>query len=249
MKSLRDQLARLQPGAVASPTPSGGADAGGFTLREPGDGDAVNNSAAAGGETASADAAQGDGLAIVSEDDPFADARAQATQRLGSITAPPEAADPQFEQERAGPVALQPAPAPADETELAALPNPDEAFRSGRNALYDGDFGGAQERFLDFVAEFPDDPRIGEAQYWLGETYFVQGDYADSADAYVASLRADPRGDKAGDSFVRLAASLAELGETEQACDTLDQFSREFPNANTEARRKARREALRIGCG
>jgi len=242
-RQLRDELARLR---APSPQSFGaqnaeGVDAGGFALREPGAPAVIS-----GGEADGLVEAGEDGLAIVSEDDPFAEVRAQSVRPLGA--APPPGAEPQFDDAPSGPVALQPAPAPAQTDMLAAPPNPDRAFQLGRNALYDGDFAGAQERFLVFVAEFPDDPRFGEAQYWLGETYFVRGDYADAADAYVESLRAAPRGEKASDSFVRLAASLAELGETGQACQTLEQFNNEYPNANPEARRKARREALRIGC-
>ncbi len=236
------QLQRqLESRAYSAPQPAGanGVDAGGFSLREPG----------AGGAAASALDEEGlreDGLAVVDEDDPFADARARATRRLGEVSEIPESLPP--ETDIAGPAELAPAPAPVDTAELTAPPNPDRAFQSGRNALYDGDFAGAQERFLSFVETYPSDNRIGEAHYWLGETYFVSGDYGAAAESYVASLGADPRGEKAGDSFVRLAASLAELGETGEACGTLDQFEREFPNADPEARRKARREALRIGC-
>ena len=124
------------------------------------------------------------------------------------------------------------------------------AMRDGVQSLVlrAGDFFGAQEGFEAFVADYPDHERADEAQFWLGETYFINSDFAEAADAYIASLRADGRGPKAPDALVRLASSLSNLGRDNDACQTLGRFSSQFPNANADARARANREAMRIGC-
>lgn len=165
-------------------------------------------------------AVSGEDVAIVNPDDPFAAERAAATNVLGApaMTLPEPVADP------------------------AAV------FQQARGRMLDGDFAGAQSGFETYLADHPDHGQVGEAQYWLGETFFVQGSFDDSASAYIASLRAQPNGPKAPDALVRLAASLHGLGRTQDACDTLARFGRQFPNAPAESRERAARESVRANC-
>ena len=160
------------------------------------------------------------GLAVVNPDDPFAEERAAATGVLGSA----------------------PGAAPLPAVDPAVI------YDDARARLLDGDFDGAQAGFEAFVTDHGDDPRAGEAWYWLGETFFVRNDFTQSADAYIAALRADPEGVRAPDALVRLAASLHGLGRTEDACSTLARFGRQFPNASAASRDRASRESVRAGC-
>jgi len=121
-------------------------------------------------------------------------------------------------------------------------------YDGARTRLLDGDFAGAQSNFETFVANHGDDPRIGEAQYWLGETHFVRNNFAEAADAYIGSLRSQPEGEKAPDALIRLAASLHGLGRTDEACGTLARFGRQFPDASQASRDRAARESVRANC-
>lgn len=184
----------------------------------------------------------GEDLAIVDPDNPFADTYRSETRALGSPGSAQDSGDFSDDEDRAlnGGAASGGRAAPSMDSE--------ELFREGRRLLLDGDFGGAQDAFADFTDFHPDDALAGQAWYWLGETHFVQGDFADASDAYLASLRAERRGERAPDALVRLGASLAALGSTQDACDVLSTFNSEFPNADAEARRRAEREATRAGC-
>ncbi len=126
-----------------------------------------------------------------------------------------------------------------DVTELGA---------SGKTKLAEGDFIGAQTAFKQYLEYNPDASDKGEINYWLGESYFVRGGYADAADAYITSMREDAKGVKAPDAMVRLAASLRELGNKAEACQTLATFPAQFPNASSTTKEKARVEAARTGC-
>jgi len=123
-----------------------------------------------------------------------------------------------------------------------------ELVAAGQQKLREGNFTGAQSDFETYLAISPDAVDAGEVSYWLGETYFIKGGYADAADAYINSMRKDPNGVKAPDALVRLAASLHALGETSKACEALQNFPLQFPNASAEAREKARVETVRTGC-
>lgn len=215
-----------------------------------------------GGVSASADTRSGDGPALlepdeIDADDPFSQARADSVQPLqappgaraqrpasgsaGSATTGSSSAGP-----AGGPSQLGGGEASLDGSNQ--VQDPDALYQRGRTRLLEGDFAGAREAFEAFTVDHPGHARADEAWYWLGETHFVNGDLDAAADAYIASLRADRRGEQAPDALVRLGASLAGLGETGRACQVLGTFGSEFPNAGAEARRKASRESARIGC-
>lgn len=183
----------------------------------------IDNEAAAWMQEGLDDTGTGDssaGVAVVNPDDPYASERAAATGVLGG--APGATAMP--------------------------VSDPNAVYDDARARLLDGDFDGAQAGFESFVNSHGDDPRAGEAWYWLGETFFVRNNFAESADAYIASLRAQPTGERAPDALVRLAASLHGLDRTREACDTLARFGTQFPSASAASRDRASRESVRAGC-
>ncbi len=118
----------------------------------------------------------------------------------------------------------------------------------GRSKLTEGDFLGAQTAFKQYLDYNPEAADAGEISFWLGESYYVRAGYADAADAYIASMRKDPEGVKAPEAMVRLAATLRELGNQAEACQTLATFPSQFPNASDTAKEKAQIEAARTGC-
>lgn len=130
----------------------------------------------------------------------------------------------------------------------SGAPNLDDLPRDGLRKLNEGNFSGAQSDFQTYLAVAPDAPNAGEISYWLGETHFVKGGYADAADAYITSMKKDPQGIKAPDALIRLSASLRELGNKSEACQALDSFTSQFPSAGPELRQKMRDERVRTGC-
>lgn len=118
----------------------------------------------------------------------------------------------------------------------------------GKTRLAEGDFAGAQTAFKQYLDINPEAPNSGEVNYWLGESYFVRGGYADAAAAYIASMRTDPQGALAPKAMVGLAATMRELGKKTEACNTLDSLTSQYPSASTDVREKARLESARTGC-
>jgi tol-pal system protein YbgF len=126
--------------------------------------------------------------------------------------------------------------------DMASLPN------AGRTKLAEGDFLGAQSSFKQYLDANPTADDAGEVNFWLGESYFVRGQYADSAAAYIEAMRKDSRGPKAPEAMVKLAASLRELGNMAEACQTLSSFPKQYPGADASVQEKARVERSRTGC-
>jgi len=126
--------------------------------------------------------------------------------------------------------------------DLSQLPD------NGRQMLAEGDYLGAQTAFKQYLQFNPDAADAGEINFWLGETYYVRGGYADAADAYITSMRKDGSGIKAPNAMVRLASSLRELGNLAEACQTFATFPVQFPNAPDAVKEQARVEQTRTGC-
>ena len=83
-----------------------------------------------------------------------------------------------------------------------------ELSKVGQTKLAEGDFSGAQTAFKQYLEFNPDAADAGEVNFWLGESYFVRGGYADAADAYITSMRKDP---KRGESARRHGASGGDI--------------------------------------
>lgn len=134
----------------------------------------------------------------------------------------------------------------------AATPQPTndiaELGQAGKQLLAEGDFLGAQSAFKQYLQFNPDASDVGEMNYYLGESFYVRGGYADAADAYITSMKRDPRGAKAPDAMVRLAGALRELGKTADSCATLASLPSQYPNASPTVTSKAKLEAARAGC-
>jgi len=123
-----------------------------------------------------------------------------------------------------------------------------ELGQTGKRLLAEGDFSGAQISLKQYIEFNPDAADVGEMNFYLGESYYVRGGYADAADAYIASMKRDPRGVKAPDAMVRLAGALVQLGKPQDACATLASLPSQYPNASSIVNDKARLEAARAGC-
>lgn len=144
------------------------------------------------------------------------------------------------------PSATPPAPKPAVATATPKGPVP--SFTDGRNKLLAGDFDGADSALRAYVEGNPSGKDVAEAQYWIGEIAYVRGGYKDAAGSYVAALKAAPNGVRAPEAMVKLAASLRELGQKDQACSTLTEFSKRFPKPAPLLLDRAALERKRASC-
>ena len=123
------------------------------------------------------------------------------------------------------PVATAALPLPLDST------NPKELYETAYGYLLQRDYGAAQAAFDDFLAKYPNNSLSGNAQYWLGETHFVRGQYKAAAGAFLKGYQTYAQSAKAPDSLLKLAMSLDRLGQKDAACSSYAELSSKFPNA------------------
>ncbi len=129
----------------------------------------------------------------------------------------------------------------------AASADPEVVYERSYESLLRRQFGDAEVGFRGFLEQHRDHSLAGNAQYWLGETYYVQGDYKQAAQAFLSGYRDFPKSRKAADSLLKLGLSLNRLGQKEQACAAYMQVGSQFPKA-AEAKKRAQSEIKRAGC-
>jgi tol-pal system protein YbgF len=123
-----------------------------------------------------------------------------------------------------------------------------QAYETAYGYLLQQDFGAAETAFDDFLKRFPSDALAGNAQYWLGETYFARGQFKPAASAFLKGYQTYARSAKAPDSVLKLAMSLDKLGQKDAACASYAELTTKFPNAPGHVKNRADTERRRLGC-
>jgi tol-pal system protein YbgF len=115
--------------------------------------------------------------------------------------------------------------------------------------LQDGDYAGAEQGFKTFVQRNPQHVLAGNAQYWLGETYYARRDYQNAMVAFAEGYKAYKASPKGPDNLLKLGVTLAVLNKKQEACAVFARFSQDYPRATDLQKRRIDRERQKSGCG
>jgi len=118
-------------------------------------------------------------------------------------------------------------------------------FDRAKAAVEAGDFSGAVTQFDQFLLTYPNGPLTSDAHYWRAEGLAGQGDWSNAARAFLESFSGTPDAAIAPKSLYRLGVSLAQLGQTQDACATLGEVERRYPTAVEVGEAQAEMTALR----
>lgn len=128
------------------------------------------------------------------------------------------------------------------------LNDPQALYERALSDLQSGDYQGARVDFASLVARFPSHKMAGHAQYWLGETFYVQRQYKQAAQAFLAGYTTYAASKKAPDSLLKLGMTLNALGEKKTGCDAFAELNAKFPDAPAAVAKRAQIERKRAGC-
>ena len=112
------------------------------------------------------------------------------------------------------------------------------------DALKAGSYSVAITGFKDFLANYPSSPLAENAQYWLGETYYVNHEYDAAAGAFRSVLQKWPDSREAPDAMLKLGYTQLELKKVAEGRATLTEVTRKFPDS--EAAKLARERLRRV---
>jgi tol-pal system protein YbgF len=124
-----------------------------------------------------------------------------------------------------GPVAPSAAPSSAaTSAEQAAYV---QAFEALKSSNYAASIAG----FKQYLASYPTSDLADNAQYWLGEAYYVTRDYDNAEVAFRAVGERWPNSRKAPDALVKLGFTQFELKHFSQARTTLTLVTQRYPDS------------------
>jgi tol-pal system protein YbgF len=106
------------------------------------------------------------------------------------------------------------------------------AYNRAFDALKSSDYNGAITQFREFLRQYPKSALADNAQYWLGEGYYVTRDYDNSIAAFRAVGEQYPQSRKAPDALLKMGYAQFELRHMADARASLSQVVQRYPGTN-----------------
>lgn len=145
--------------------------------------------------------------------------------------------------------AVVPAPAPAPSPKrLLPDGSAQDQYKFAFNLLRKQDFTTAEVAFKELLELHPKDPLAANVTYWLGETFYVRGNYAQAAVTFAEGYKNFPASSKTADNLLKLGMALSKLDRKSDACFALARLAEQFPNASNVIKRRSAAEKKRIKC-
>ncbi len=127
---------------------------------------------------------------------------------------------------------------PANNTTLPAG-NAATDYDNAYKLLAAGKYAESEGAFKRFLETYPDDDLASNAQYWLGQSYYVRGDYQTAAQTFLDGYQKHPKSPKAPAYLLKIGITLNKLGQAEDACDVYRELSTQFPTSQEATTRLA----------
>jgi len=145
--------------------------------------------------------------------------------------------------------AAAPPPPSAAPPAAAAGAGGDQMYNDAMKKLQDGDNAGAERGFKAFLQSHPKHQLAGNAQYWLGESYYARKDYQNAMTAFAEGYKTYKTSPKGPDNLLKLGITLAVMGRKADSCQVFAKFSQDYPHATDLQKRRVDQERQKNGCG
>ena len=114
--------------------------------------------------------------------------------------------------------------------EVSASPEAEKAtYDRAFQSLKDLKYADAAEQFQTFLTQYPYSDYADNAQYWLGESYYVTRNYDIALEAFQGLLGNYPDSPKIADALLKIGYTHYELKQWDQARAALTQVQEQYP--------------------
>jgi tol-pal system protein YbgF len=136
----------------------------------------------------------------------------------------------------------------AQGTGAGGLPVPSGSDRMNYQAAFDmlkaGQYEKATAAFQRFLVTFPDSALADNAQYWLGESYYVTRRYSEALKSFRTVVDRYPESRKLPDAWLKIGYTQYELKAWKPAREALTRVQREYPDTSAAAEAAKRLERM-----
>ncbi len=105
-------------------------------------------------------------------------------------------------------------------------------YNQAFSALKAGSYSVAITSFRDFLSNYPGSPLAENAQYWLGEAYYVTRDYDGAAASFRTVLQQWPQSRKAPDALLKIGFTQFEQKKFAESRRTLEDVIQKYPDSD-----------------
>ena len=138
------------------------------------------------------------------------------------------------------------APRPPASSERTATAPPasgqseQSAFDASLGELREGRYSEAITGFQGYLSAYPGGKLAGDAQYWLGESYYLSRNYDAAKEAFINLGLNHPQSERLPDALLKLGYIYGAEGDADRAREVLQKLVQVYPNtqaANLAGRR------------
>jgi len=146
------------------------------------------------------------------------------------------------EAERSAAAKAQPPPV---ETKGPSTTGAGDLYRDAYENFQKGDLEGSRRKFEAFLKQYPNTDLSDNAQFWIGETYYLKRDYEKAILEYEKAVTKYPEGDKIPSALFKQALAFAELGDKSNARTLLRRVIERYPQSEQADMAKKRLDTLK----
>jgi len=112
-----------------------------------------------------------------------------------------------------------------------------------------GDAEGARKKFEAFLKQYPNTELSGQAQFWIGETYYQKRDFEKAILEYEKAITKYPEGSKVPAALFKQALAFLELGDKTNARNLFKRVIERYPRSDQAEMAKKKLEAMKQPSG
>ncbi len=120
-----------------------------------------------------------------------------------------------------------------------------QAYQSAFNLLKAGRYDQAAKSFQKFLAEYPTGKFADNAQYWLGESYYVTRNFDNAVREFESLVTNHPDSQKLTHALLKIGYIHDELARKEKAGEVLTDLTKNYPQSTAAGLAAKRLERMR----
>lgn len=102
----------------------------------------------------------------------------------------------------------------------------------------------ARGKFQEFIKKYPNDQLAGNAQYWIGETYYSVNDMKNAMKSFQDVLSKFPKSNKIPDAMLKIGYVQEKQGKKQDAIATFQDLLKKYPKSKPATLAKQKLQTL-----
>jgi tol-pal system protein YbgF len=123
--------------------------------------------------------------------------------------------------------------------------NPAELYQKGLDTFKSGDTQKARELLTKFIEQYPSDPMVANAHYWMGETYYSDKKYDQAILEFQEIIKNFPDKEKVPAAELKQGMAFKELGDVKSARYLYRKVIKDFPSSSEAKLAKEKLKSLK----